>query len=489
MSDLYLVFNNTLVDLLCALKNSFATNEDVVSAERHAKHKFTLFSKTKELFELYSPHVSNKILTAINERDCESLYKGNEENKFIKDIGGRKVFDDLKANEEQGILWNSLQSLSKHFAIILATGDSLNVFENIAKTFVEKNKDMDPAQYQSALFSQLFTDKDLSRQLLGAFENPESISKIIGNLSPILSSLAPAQTDAEPDEGDDGDKEDEEDEEDIKSDTDEDVENKSDDEEDKDRKPSRIFAKIKKRRRGRNKKKKKKNSKNPFVDLANMMSGVELKEDELKELHNGVRSTLSGETPNIAGAGGFDISTMMASLATGDTSALTDIFKNAQEKDGSDNSECNEILSNLSPMLETMSSVMSGMGSDSKMPTNDVMDAIKKMTGFKNTEIPNESNTLPNLPDDEVEEGGTENVKLPDIPDDLPDLISDDEILEGDTERVKLPDVPDDLPDLNDLQGTKQETSKLPPLPDSDDESEEENNTSSLSSSVVLQEV
>jgi hypothetical protein len=199
MSDLYLVFNTTLVDLLIALKKSFMNDENIHAAEIHATHKFTLFRKTKELFEIYSPHVNNVILTAINERDSETLYKDNEDNKFIKDIGGRKIFEDLKKNNEQSILWNSLQNLSKHFAIIIATGDSLGVFENIAKSFVEKNKGLDPSKYQSALFSQLFTDKDLSKQLLGAFENPESLSKIINNLSPILSSLAPAQVDAEPD--------------------------------------------------------------------------------------------------------------------------------------------------------------------------------------------------------------------------------------------------------------------------------------------------
>jgi hypothetical protein len=429
MSDLYLVFNNTLVDLLTALKNSFASNDNISAAEIIATHRFTLFRKTKELFEMYSPHVSSDILTAINARDADALYKNNEDNKFIKDIGGRQVFDNLKANEEQSILWNSLQSLSKHFAIILATGDSLTVFENIAKSFVEKNKGMNPSQYQSALFSQLFTDKDLSRQLLGAFENPESISKIIGNLSPILSSLAPAQTDAEPDDEDeDNEDEDEGDGQDDNTDTDNDEDDSkkdvkagdSDDEDEKDRRPSRIFAKIK-RRRGRNNKKKKKKKKkkaNPFADLAEMMSGVELKEDELKQLHQGVRSTLSGESSTIAGSGGLDISSMMASLASGDSGALSSMLRKAQESDGTtDNSESNALLAQISPMLATMSAVMGGGGSDSKMTSNDAVEAIKKLAETANVAV--------NLPADEKKKMAQIEEEL-DVPDFLPDLIDSD---------------------------------------------------------------
>jgi hypothetical protein len=113
-----------------------------------------------------------------------------------------------------------------------------------------------------------------------------------------------------------------------------------------------------------------------------MMSGVELKEDELKELHKGVRSTLSGESTTDS----FDISSMMASLASGDTNTLNNILKKAQQADDGDKSE--GLLEQISPMLATMSAAMSNI---------DSVDALKKITDKyyqENMEIETKNNHI-----------------------------------------------------------------------------------------------
>ena len=266
MSDLYLAFNVTFVDLLGALDTSFGdSNASVRAAKERVTELFSENRKTVAIFEQYQPYLTEACLNAINARDCKSLF-ALEDNQFVADLGGKEIFNDLKSKKEHGTLWTSLQTISKHAAIINATGSSLGVFENIAKTFVSNNKDLDPSQYQTALFSQLFSDASLSDQLLSAFDKPDSVQQILSNIGPILNSLAPATEDApDPtvDELDDDDEDDDNDDnENDKADKDA-VDTKEDDNaDDRDNKPSRVFARQKKARISRRKKERRKKKKN-----------------------------------------------------------------------------------------------------------------------------------------------------------------------------------------------------------------------------------
>jgi hypothetical protein len=386
MSDLYMIFNVTFVDLLNALSTSFPEDKNIEAAKKWATHRVTLFKTTKELFEKYSSACTSSMLTAINSRDANSLYTGNEENIFIRDIGGRKVFDDLKSNNEQSVLWNSLQNLSKHLAIMSATGNSIDIFENIARTFVSKNQGLSPSQHQTALFSQLFSDKDLSKQLLSAFENPESISKIISNLSPILSSLSPAQEDVPEDQEQEAEAEaeaeaEEEEEKDINS-SDEEGKDLNQDSEDSDdakkdnRCPSDILSKIKLKRshrkpKGSSKNNKKKDNKNVFADLAKMMQDIDISSEELNELHAGVRATINGDSVS-------EIGGVLDMLKT---------VQNAAGQDGS-NQESKELMEKMGPVLSTMSEMIAGTQSNNMGNVNQInalRDIISKTSNVTDT--------------------------------------------------------------------------------------------------------
>jgi hypothetical protein len=474
MSDLYIAFNVTIVDLFTALHTSFPDNADIEKMFIHTSARQASFKKTKEIFEEFTSSFSKEILSAINQRNVKLLYE-DAENTFIKSIGGKAVYDDLKANNEHEFLWTSLQVISKHVAIISATGSSLSVFENIAKTFVANNKDLEPGQYQAALFQQLFTDKTLSSQLLSAFESPDAISKILQNVGPILSSLAPASKEYEEDDVDE--EETEKDDEENK-----DEENKDEDES-IDRRPSRIFSKANKARK---KKKTKRKKKNAFGDLADLVASVDLKDDDLKELHEGVRNTLSGKKSE-DGSTGLDLGEMMKQLSSGNSDGLQEMLNKGVEEQEQDPNEAADILKQLTPMISSMSSLMGKKDPDSldsatssnKNPMDMITNMMNSMGGgdinsmFSNAMKGTASNDFPQKVES-IDENGIDEQEEVKIGNNLSsskcvDKVSDSQIQNTDSDDA----IPDDLPDLvvfekTELKRTSSmscEPEDLPPLP------------------------
>lgn len=383
MTDLYVNFNVVLCDLFESLFRTYPDNENIKEAKTQNSHKFATFRRTKELFEKYDGSFSKEVLDAINERNSKKLFRDSQ-NVFTRDIGGQKIFEDIRINNEQDCFWKSTQNLARTVTILRATGPSLGIFENVAKTFVNSNKGLDPKNYQSALFSQLFGNTELSGQLSQAFKNPESIKSIFNNMGPVLKSLAPSSTEYKSDDEESEDisvncseevshydsdnnansekssKEDDDDEYSSKTiEEDDDIDNKES------RKASRVFAKIKsKRRRAKNKRKKKTNKNSSvFTDLAEMIGSVELDDSELKELHSGVINTLQGKTDS--DEGGVDVMSLMRKLTSGDTKGVNEILK-----DDGKSSENHNIIESLT---ESIKSFQSGE------QTGDLMKSFSQM--------------------------------------------------------------------------------------------------------------
>ena len=423
-ANLYTVFNKTFEDLITALAKSFGQKiPEILTIVTEIHEHLVISLQTTEIFTKYQPFFTPDILAGINTRDALLLY-GDPTNQFIVDIGGKYVYDDLFARKEQGFLWSSLQTLATHMAIINATGPTLSMFENLAQTFVQSNPTLDPTEYHSALFSQLFTNPALTSQLLTAFEKPETIQQIFKNVGPVLSSLAPSTTEPQDDdEGEEGEDSDPENSEPLPKDE------KSDEEQDN--RPSRVFAREKKNRMNRRKKQRRrerKKKKSPFTDLVNMVNNVELNPEELKSLHAGIRDTLGDNTASSAdGFSGLNIGSMMSKLASGDTAAVQEILQAASNNNTSDGedgagSEDPAFSSQLGTMLSGISSLLN------TDPTNsaDAQATLKQLSqtmpvdGATQDLMASMFAGMAQTSDDENKCSTTENVppSLPPIPDD-----------------------------------------------------------------------
>jgi FtsZ-interacting cell division protein YlmF len=330
---------------------------------------------------------------------------------ILKHTHARNVLTRMDESEKDAY-WSMVHGILRFLSIINNTGSSLSVFEKVAATFISKNQDVSPAEYQTKLFSQLFSDKDLSSQLVGAFDSDDILTTMFGNLGGLLEGVGLID-----DDDDDEDKDEEEDSE------DDDVEDDTEKKDNNNLRQSEIGAMFARRRKSRKRvnrrKRRKAKAKNPLKDLTKLLSTIKLDESDMEDIRQGVKDTLNSGTKdgessslatmmsNLASANADgsppDMQSMfnsvMASLKPPDNSGMTN---EEMEKVNSVFGSLHAVLGNVQEMLPSTTTNLQ-QGDDNKSEDADD-DVEKKQQEDEDDDAPPPSSTNTKVDDQEEEE-------------------------------------------------------------------------------------
>ena len=343
-SKLHEVLNATISEIFSNLVKCFSDNITL----QESQSEFETMRKSSETlpFEIWlQPDFStNKLTSAIHKKNAEKFYARST--IFGKKLGGIQVYQQFDSDEAEA-LWRSLTSCSRWISLISGAGNSLSSFEDIAKSFISKQKATgggeSPKDMQKELFSSLFTDPEISNKLKQTFESPDSLKNILSSLGPLFEGLGVCQ-DSEEDDDDEEDKEEDEKPEDKKAEDDdideppplEDI-NDSTDMFQQPATASQLKKKsMKKNAAKKNKKKNNKKKKSPLADLLSLVKDVKLDDEDYEELHKKVTGSLgaSDDSASTEEGGGFNLAGIFKAVSSGNPSdmmdAINDIKKSAK---------------------------------------------------------------------------------------------------------------------------------------------------------------
>ena len=151
---LFNVLNDTVLDLLSALTESFPDDITLSMTYHRFKECTTNEKCTRVLYDEMSKIIDNDVMSFIHDRNATELFKVTLCHEYI---GTNAVYEILTPKEHE-FYWCTLQSIARYISIINATGDSLSMFEGLAKKFSAQKGEKDPKD----LLHSLLNDKNVS---------------------------------------------------------------------------------------------------------------------------------------------------------------------------------------------------------------------------------------------------------------------------------------------------------------------------------------
>ena len=182
------VLNQQYGKILQELRTSFP---DIVEIE----DKYVEYTKLMEvdessddIYHRLNCGLTKDIISKIHNMDAILFVNPPTNIGIVDDTFGHIVFHRF-GESEQKVYWNLLQNLVRFMVIIQNTGKALPAFENIAQSFMLKNNNIKPQDYQQQLFSQLFTDKELTNKIVDVFKDEDTLTTLFGNMGNILQGI------------------------------------------------------------------------------------------------------------------------------------------------------------------------------------------------------------------------------------------------------------------------------------------------------------
>jgi len=182
--------NAAVCSFVSNLAASFPDDVALSTNARTLKQCVAANSATKQVFEQLKVGVVDAeavVIDAINNKDADAFFSASTAPLVIYS-GNKKLYDQMSGDEQQAF-WKSLKSIILLIAVVNSTGDSLASYQALAAKFVENNKGLDPEQSQATIFSQILTNPELSSTLLSAYKDKSSIKSILGSVSTIVKAI------------------------------------------------------------------------------------------------------------------------------------------------------------------------------------------------------------------------------------------------------------------------------------------------------------
>jgi hypothetical protein len=170
--------NKDLLRFMELLVKSFPEQEELVDTHRRWSKAFDEDDRTVVMVD--------ELKTDLNSHITPLMKKTIVDCPFLNGIHADKFYDRL-SDGEKDIFWYNIHKILRVMVMVTSLGETIGQFEDIAISFAERAK-TNPSS-GSNFINDILSNPDLSKRMSGAFQDKDSIVKIIKSVGPMLKTM------------------------------------------------------------------------------------------------------------------------------------------------------------------------------------------------------------------------------------------------------------------------------------------------------------